>query len=41
MPICITILLLTEKNYSNDDDVTFVGVCTKQTCFLTSGKQDM
>lgn len=26
------------KNSTNDNDVTFAGVCTKQSCYLVSGE---
>ncbi len=29
------------KKYKNDDHVIFVGVCTKQSCSLTSGEYDL
>lgn len=32
---------ITWKIYHSHDDVTFIGVCTKQTCSLTSGEQDL
>lgn len=29
------------SNVPAHDDVTFAGVCTKQTCYLTSGEPDL
>lgn len=39
MSIFITQVSLSLKK--SDDDVTFVGICTKLTCFLTSEEQDL